>query len=170
MDDFHCRPTLRTFYWGPFFDGRDHFEAGNPEHHLQKPDELFAARMEKAVASGSAKSFRQDMEHEQVEKFFASDAPGSVFSRFCVEVAEGNHAVFTAQDILFPENTPVQVFAEVDNGFVPSADVLAVYHPLRRAVFGYAQALVNKGLQKFCPENLCHGSLAEEITGGLGAP
>jgi len=47
------------------------------------------------------------MEHEQVEKMFSSDGPGSVLAGFGMEIPEGDHAVFALEDILFPDDAPV---------------------------------------------------------------
>jgi hypothetical protein len=50
--------------------------------HLQKPDEILAARMEKTIRPGSSESSGQHMEFEQVEEIFARDGSGSFFIAF----------------------------------------------------------------------------------------
>jgi hypothetical protein len=94
------------------------------------------------------------MEHEQVEKMFSSDGPGSVLAGFGMEIPEGDHAVFALEDILFPDDAPVQVSAKINDCLVAVAGVFAVNNPLFRTIFGYSQAIVNNGLQELCPEEL----------------
>jgi len=69
--------------------------------------------MEKAVTPGSAKSFWQNMEHQQVEKIFAGDPSGLILSGFGMEISESDHAVFAFQDILFPDDAPVEIPAKI---------------------------------------------------------
>ena len=141
-------------------------EGINPEHHLQKADEFFAAGVQKSIRPGSAKSLWQNMEHEQVEKIFSSDGPGSVMAGFGMEIPDGDHAVFALKDVLFPNDAPVQVSAKTNDCLVAVADVFAVNNPLFRTISGYPQAIVNKGLQELCPEERdCHKQWIEQHPG-----
>ena len=108
--------------------------------------------MEKTIAPGPAKALWQHMEHEQIEKIFSGDSPCSVLLSFGMEIPEGDHSVFTLQDILLPDNTSVKIPAKIDNGLVSVADVLAVNDPFFRTVSGYPQAFVDNGLEELCPE------------------
>ena len=54
------------------------------------------------------------MEHEQAEKMFSSDGPGSVLAGFGMEISEGDHAVFALEDVLFSNDAPVQVSAKIN--------------------------------------------------------
>ncbi|MFO7761875.1 MAG: hypothetical protein R6V20_09730 [Desulfobia sp.] len=74
----------------------------------------------------------QYMEHEQVEEIFPRNGPGPVLPGFGMEIPEGDHTVFTAEDVLL------------------------------RTVSGDLQALVGDGLQELCPEDFCQGLMAEE--------
>ena len=104
--------------------------------------------MEKAVTPGSAKALWQDMEHQEVEKIFAGDGPGSVLAGFGMEIPEGDHAVFAVKDVLFPNDAPVEVSAKISDCLVAVSDVFAVNNPLFRTIFGHAQTVVNKGLHE----------------------
>ncbi len=138
-------------------------EGIDSENHLQKTDKLFAAWMEKTITSGSTKALWQHMEHEQIEKIFSGDAPGSVLAGFGMEIPEGDHAVFALEDILFPDDAPVQISAKINDCLIAVADVFAVNNPLFRAIFGHAQIVVNNGLQDLCPEDLCQGFVVEKL-------
>jgi len=110
------------------------------------------------------------MEHEQIEKIFPCDRPASVLPGFGMEIPEGDHAVFALQDILFPDDAPVQISAKINDCLVAVADLFAVNNPLFRAIFGYAQTVVNNELQDLCPEDLRQGLVAEEIPGRFDPP
>ena len=56
------------------------------------------------------------MEHEQVEEILAFDCPGSILSAFGMTIAEGDHAVPALQDVLLPDDSPVQISSEVNQG------------------------------------------------------
>lgn len=137
---------------------------------MQELDEAFAARMKEPVASCPAKAFRQHMEHKQVEELIPTDCPGSIFSRLGMKIPEGDHAVFAGEDILFLDDTPVKVSAQIDDGLTAVADTFAIDNPLFRAIPGYHQPLIDHGLKEFCPKDLCHGFMAEEVFGGLLFP
>jgi len=126
--------------------------------------------MEKTVTPGPAKALWQHMEHEQIEKIFPGDGPASVLPGFGMEIPEGDYAVFALQDILFPDDAPVQISAKINDCLVAVADVFAVNNPLFRAIFGHAQTVVNNELQDLCPEDLCQGLVAEEIPGRFDPP
>lgn len=111
--------------------------------------------MEKAVASGFAKTLRQNMEHQQVEEIFSGYSPGTIFPAFGMDIAEGDHAVLAAEDVLFLNDTFIQIFAKVNDRFVAAAYFLAVDHPVFRGVGWYPEIVVNDCLQELCPENLC---------------
>ena len=171
QDDFHWCAAYRTGDCCPFFQFADKdTERINSEHPLQKTDELFAAWMEKTVTSGSAKALWQNVEHDQIEKIFPGDGPGPVLAGFGMEIPEGDHAVFALQDILFPDNAPVQISAKINDCLIAVADVFAVNNPLFRTIFGHPQVIVNNGLQDLCPEDLCQGLVAEEIPARFRAP
>lgn len=110
------------------------------------------------------------MEHEQIEKIFPGDGPASVLPGFGMEIPEGDYAVFALQDILFPDDAPVQISAKINDCLVAVADVFAVNNPLFRAIFGHAQTVVNNELQDLCPEDSCQGLVAEEIPGRFDPP
>jgi len=126
--------------------------------------------MEKAVAPGPAKALWQHMKHEQIDKIFPGDCPGPILTGFGVKIPEGDMAVFALQDILFPDNAPVQISAKIYDCLIAVADVFAVNNPLFRAIFGHAQTVVNNGLQDLCPEDYRQGLMAEEIPGRLNPP
>lgn len=142
----------------------------NPEDHLQKADEPFAAWMEETVAPGPTKTLRQHMEHEQIEKIFPGDGPDPVFSGFGMKIPERDHTVFAVQDILFADDAAIEISAKINECVIAVADVFAVNDPLFRAIIGHAQAVINNGLQNFCPEDSCQCLLAEEKPGRFGSP
>ena len=106
----------------------------NPEHHLQETDELFAAGMKETVTPRSAKPLWEDMEHEQIEEIFPGDGPGPVLPGLGMEIPEGDHAVLALQDILFPDDAPVEIPAEINDCLIAVADVFAVNNPLFRTI------------------------------------
>ncbi len=81
-----------------------------------------------------------------------------------MKISEGDHPVFTLQDILFPNDAPVQISTKINDCLIAVADVFAVNNPLFRIIFGHSQVIVNNGLQDFCPEDLCQGLVAEDLT------
>jgi hypothetical protein len=153
-----------------YLPGKNHGKRVDPEHQLQEPDELFAARMQKSVTSCPAKALWQDMKHEKIQEPCSADSPGSVLSAFGMKIPEGNHIVFALKNIFFPDNTPVQVAAQIDDGLVAVADAFAVDNPLFRTTPGHVQGLINHGFQHLCPKDLCQGFVAEEIPGPLFLP
>lgn len=126
--------------------------------------------MEKTVTPGSAKTLRQHMEHEQIDKIFPGDGPASILSGFGMEIPEGDHAVCALQDILFPDDAPVEISAKINDCLVAVADVFAVNDPLFRAISGHAQTVLNNGLEDFCSEDLRQSLVAEEIPGRFDPP
>ncbi len=102
---------------------------------MQEPNELFTAGVEEAVTPSSAEPLGQYVQHKQVEELFSAHGSGSVLSGLGVKVPEGDHAVIAVQDILFPDDTPVEVSAKIDNSLVAVTDSLAVDHPFPGAIF-----------------------------------
>lgn len=94
------------------------------------------------------------MEHEQVEEVLALDGSGMVFSAFGMAIAEGDPAVPALQNVLLPDDAPVQVAAKIDKGLLAVACILAVNHPLRGAIMGNRQLVFDQGLEEFSPEHL----------------
>lgn len=105
-----------------------------------------------------------------MEEIFSGNRPRPIFFAFGVDIAKGYHAVLTADDVLFLNDTFIQVLAEVNDCLVASADILAVDNPLFWGIAWYSQILVNNCLQEFRPEDLCQGFMAEEISGRLHSP
>lgn len=116
-------------YFGAFLFLIEHLKGIDAKNQLQKPDEFLATRMKKAVISGSAKSLWKDMEHQQVEKIFAGNCSGLIFSGFGIEIPECNHAVFAFQDILFLYDAPVEISARIYQCLVSLADIFTVNYP-----------------------------------------
>jgi len=56
------------------------------------------------------------MEHEQIEKIFPGDGSGSVLVGFGIKISERNSAIFALQDILLPDDAPVQIVLSI-HGF-----------------------------------------------------
>lgn len=110
------------------------------------------------------------MEHEQIEEVLALDGSGPVFSAFSMAIPEGDHAIKAVQDIFFPDDAPVQVAAKIDQCLLAVACVLAVNHPLLRAIMGNRQLLFDQGPEQFSPENLGQCFVAEEIFPGFFLP
>jgi hypothetical protein len=113
LDNSHFCTTYRADYFGAFLFLMEHLEGTHVEDQLQKPDEFFTAGVKKAVISGSAKSFGQHMEHQQIEKIFATHCPGLIFFGFGMQIPESNLAVFAFQDILFLYDASVEISAEI---------------------------------------------------------
>jgi len=70
--------------------------------------------MEKAVTPGPAKTFWQDMEHEQIKKIFSGDCSGLILFGFGIEIPEGDHAVFGFDYVFFLDNAFVKISAKID--------------------------------------------------------
>ena len=104
------------------------------------------------------------MEHEQVEEILALNSPGSLLSAPCMAIPEGDHAVPALQDVLLPDDSPVQISSEVDQGLFAIAGFLAVDHPLFGAITGNRQVVVDHGLEEPCPEDLGQSLVTEEIS------
>jgi len=82
-----------------------------------------------------------------------------------VDITERDAAVLTAYDVLFLDDTFVQILAEVDDRFVAVADFFAVDNPLFWCFGRYSQIPVNNCFQEFCPENFCQGFFSKEVFG-----
>jgi len=119
--------------------------------------------MEKAVRSCPSKASWQYMEHEQVEERLALNGSGSILSALGMTIAEGDHAVPALQDVLLPDDSPVQISSEVDQGLFAITGFLAVDHPLFGAITGNRQVVVDNGLEKLCSEDLGQSLVTEEI-------
>ena len=170
-DDLHIRSADRAGDWSRFYLSRtEHCERVDPKHQLQKPNKLFTARVEKAVTPCPSKPLWQYVQHKQVEELFSAHGSGSVLPGLGVKVPEGNPAVFAAQDILFPDDTAVEVSAKIDDCLVAVTDTLAVNNPFPGAIFGYPQPLVNQSLQHLGSEDFGQGLVIEEIFRGLFPP
>ena len=99
------------------------------QDQLKKFDKRLAARMEKAIGSGSSKALRQDVLHQQVEEIFSRNRSGPIRVTFCVDITERDFAVLTAYDVLFLDDPFVQILAEVNDRFVAVAHFFAVDNP-----------------------------------------
>ena len=128
---------------------------------MQELNELFTAGVEEAVTPSSAEPLGQYMQHKQVEELFTAHGSGSVLSGLGVKVSEGDPAVLAAQDILFPDDTPVEVSAKIDDGLVAVTDTLAVDNPFPGVVFWHPQPLVNQILQHLGSEDFGQGLVVE---------
>jgi len=110
------------------------------------------------------------MKHEQVEEVLAFNGPGPDFSAFGMAIAESDHAVPALDNVLFPDDAPVQVAAKIYKGLFAVACILAVNHPLGGAIMGNRQVFFDQGLEQFRPEHLGEGFVAEEIFTGFFLP
>ena len=126
--------------------------------------------MQKPVTAGLAEPPGQNMLHEQEEKILPGNGPGPPGPGFGMKIPEGDHPVFILQDILLTDDTPIKVPAQIDDSLVTVAHIPAVNHPVLRTGFGHVQAMLNHGLQQFCPEDFGQGLVVEEISGVLDPP
>ena len=126
--------------------------------------------MEKAVASGFAKTFRQNMKHQQVKEIFAGHRSCPRFFAFGMDIAESDHTVLAVEDVLFLDDAFIQVLTKVDESLVAAADFLAVNNPLLRSVGRYSQVPVNDRFHELCPEDLCQCLVTEEVLGRFYPP
>jgi hypothetical protein len=70
-DDLHFRPTDRANDWCSFCLGRTkHSERVDPKDQLQKPNEVFTARVEETVTAYPSKPLGKYVQHKQVEELF----------------------------------------------------------------------------------------------------
>lgn len=166
MDDFHLCSTNGTGDGGSFFlSAGKHAEGIDPQYHLKEFNEFLAAWMKESITPSSAKTLGQDMAHEQIKKFFSSHGPSFVLFGFCGQVAEGHHAVFASQDVLFLNDSPVKISSKVNDGLVAVADAFAMNNPLFGTIPGQFETLIDQGFQHLCPEDLCQGPFVEEVSG-----
>jgi hypothetical protein len=121
--------------------------------------------MKEPVTPSPAKSLWQDMKHEQIKELFSAHSPGPVLSGLGMLVAEGDHTVLASQDVLFPDNTPVEIPPKINDGLVSVTDFLAISDPFFGAILGQFQALIDQGFQHLCPENLCQCLFIEKVSG-----
>ena len=82
-----------------------------------------------------------------------------------MDITERDAAVLTAYDVLFLDDTFVQILAEVDDRFVAVADFFAVDNPLFWCFGRYSQIPVNDCFREFCPENFGQGFFSKEVFG-----
>ena len=134
---FHLCTTSGTGDKGSFFlSVGKHAERIDSQYDLKKFNEFLAAVVKESITPDSAKTFRQDMAHEQIKKLFSSHGPGPELPGLGVPVAKGHHAVFASRNVLLPDDTPVEIPAKIDDGFVAVTDVFAISDPLFGAIFG----------------------------------
>jgi hypothetical protein len=102
--------------------------------------------MKESIASGFPEPLRQNMEHQQIKKIFPAD--GSCFLLLCfgINIAEGDLAVLTSDNVFFLDNSLVKIFTKVDQCLIAVTDVFAVNNPLLGTIFRYAQVIVHHGL------------------------
>ena len=142
-----------------------HADWVDPQYDLKKFNELFAAWVKESVRPYPAKSLWQYMEHEQVKKFLSAHGFGFVCFRFGGPVAKGHLAVFTSQDVLFPNNSPIEIIPKIYDGLVAVANVFTMSYPFFGAISGYFQALINQGFQHLCPKNPGQSLFIEKVSG-----
>lgn len=84
------------------------------------------------------------MEHQQIKEIFSGHCPCAIFLASGMDLAEGDHAVLAAEDVLFLDDAFIQIFTKVNDRFAAAADFLAVDHPLFRGVGWYPEIVVNE--------------------------
>ncbi len=70
------------------------------------------------------------MKHQQVKEIFSGHRSCPIFFAFGMDIAESDHTVLAAEDVLFLDDAFIEVLAKVDEGLVAAADFLAVNNPL----------------------------------------
>ena len=91
-------------------------------------------------------------------------------SAFGMTIPESDHAVPALQNVFFPDDAAVEIAAQVDQGLIAVAGVLAVNHPLFWAIMGDGQVVLHQKLKELCSENLGQCLVAEEIFSGFYLP
>jgi hypothetical protein len=147
-NNFHHSTTNRTGDGGSFFiTVGKHAEWIDPQHHLKEFNEFLAAGMKEPVTPCPAKTLWQNMEHEQVKELFPAHGPDLVLFGLGRLVTKGHPTVFTSQDVLFLDDSPVEIPPEIDDGLVAVADVFAMNDPLFGAIPGNFQAVIDQSFQ-----------------------
>jgi hypothetical protein len=74
--------------------------------------------MEKAVASGFAKTLWQNMKHQQVKGIFAGHRSCPIFLTFGMDISESDLAVFAAKDVLFLNDFFIQILPKLNKKLI----------------------------------------------------
>jgi hypothetical protein len=84
------------------------------EQKVQQLDQTFAVGVQKAEVAGAAEALGQDMLKQQAEEGGAREGAGFGAAGFAVSIAEGDLAVVAGEDVLFLEDSAVQIAAQID--------------------------------------------------------
>ena len=152
MDDFHLRSTSGTGDDGPsFLSAGKHAERIEPQYHLKEFNKLLAAGIKKSVRPRPTKTLWQNMAHEQIKELFSTHGLGSILSGLGMLVAESHPTIFASQDVLFLNDTPVEILPKIDDGLVAVAYVFAMSDPLFGAIFWAVSSPGQPRLPEFLP-------------------
>ena len=85
-------------------------------------------------------------------------------------MAEAHSAILAGEDVLSTDDGTVEVTSEVDQGLLPAANRFAMRHPFPWMARRQANAGRLDRRQHFCPKDLGHRFLVEQIGAVLAAP
>ncbi len=119
--------------------------------------------MQKAEVAGAPKPFWQHMLKDQPQEMRAGNGPAFHLSCLGVSITEAHLTVVAGDDIGLPDDAPVKIAPQVDEGRIASADGFAIHHPLRRVTARKRQSGGFDGRQHLRPENLGQGLVVEQI-------
>jgi len=148
------------------------WHGGQLEHPLQQCNQPFAVGVQKAKVARSPQAFGQNMLHEQPQKGGTADGACRHLAGFAVAIAKAHASLFTAQNVFFLDDAPVEIAPQIDQGFHTGADTLAIDHPFFWKAW-QRQAFAGDGRQQLGPKYFGQGLVVEQVVAfafaGLGS-
>ncbi len=109
--------------------------------------------MEKAVISGTTKTFGKDVLQNKPKKVFALDRARTHLTGSTLSILKRYIAVFVGDDTSFADDASVEIACQVfERGFA-GADGCAVDNPLVRHFFGKRQRIIFHSSEETCPKD-----------------
>ncbi len=97
---------------------------------MQQSDQTLAVGMQKAEVARTTEAFGQHMLQDQPQKLRAGNGPGFHLPGLGVAITETDLAIVASENILFGDDAPVKITAQVDKRLLAVADGFAIHHPL----------------------------------------
>ena len=130
------------------------------DDQFKQRDQAFAVGVQKAVVAASPEAFGQDVLEHQLEEVGAADGAAHHLFGFAVAPSVGDVAILAADDVLFLNDTAVQVSAQVDQGFAAIAHALEIDDPFVGHACGQTQTQLAQGIEHLGPKHLGQGLVA----------
>ena len=138
--------------------------AGNHlQHHLQQRDQTFTVGVQKAEVARPPEALGQNVLQDQAQEGRPAYRAHRTLAGLAVAIAKADLSVLAGKNVLLPNHAPIQIAAQIDQGFFSIAHAFAIDHPLRRNAGWKPQSRLAEGRQHLGPEHLGQGAMVEQI-------